>query len=382
MELIDNRFRIIKKIYTPEIADTYLTEDTQNGGALVDVKILLANKYISNVLFNMFKSEVLVIKELKFNGIPEYITSSEVEENGERYFYVASKHIEGKTLKELITDNKKLIDENFFKIGSNLLKILEYLESKKVIHKSINPENIIIDDNLNVFLINFGAIRNKLNSGRTIEPVIGNINLMPNEQKLGFTTGRSDQYALGIVFVGLISQNMVDTNSVKDKSVIDNVLKSITIDENLRSFLKIMINNDSTERFQSIKHALEVFNKISNGEEVEIKVRKVNQNKAEDDYIANQIVKNELFYAEIDNDKYRKKNRKSYKMFFYLMFFVIWGYILYHFLGSLMTTVEKPRRYNGSYRNHYRKNYKKVNTNKKRIILDTYKRSDFEKGKK
>ena len=37
MEIIDNRFRVIKKIYNSEIADTYLTEDIDNNDKLVDV---------------------------------------------------------------------------------------------------------------------------------------------------------------------------------------------------------------------------------------------------------------------------------------------------------------------------------------------------------
>ncbi len=386
MELIDNRFRVIKKIYSPEIAEIYLTEDIQNGNDLVDIKILIMTKYINNILFNMFKSEVLVIKELNYNGIPKYIMANELEENGERYFYIASKHIEGKTLRELITDNKKLIDENFFKIGNQLLKILEYLESKKVIHKSINSENILIDEKLNVYLINFGAIRNKLNSGRTIEPIIGDSNLMPNEQKLGFTTTRSDQYALGIVFLSMISQNMVNVDSIKDKSVIDNILFSVTTDENLREFIKIMINNDSTERFTNIKYALDLFHKIANGEKVEIKVKKNNSNEIEDDYIASQIVKNEQFYAEIDNDKYGKKSRKSYKFLFSLIFFIIWGYVIYYFLGTLMLGIENPNTYQKNYKNGYQKKYqnknKKVKSNRKKIILDTYKKSDIDKGRK
>lgn len=382
MELIDNRFRVIKKIYSPEIAETYLTEDIQNGNALVDIKILIMNKYINNILFNMFKSEVLVIKELKYSGIPKYIMANEIEENGEKYFYIAYEHINGKTLKELISNDKKFIDDNFFKIGLQLLKILEYLEDKKVIHKSIYIENIIIDDSLNVYLTNFGAITNKLNSGRTIEPIMGKPNLMPNEQKLGFTTTRTDQYALGIVFVSMISQNMVNTDSIKDKSVIDEILISVTTDEKLRNFIKIMINNDSTERFISIKHALDLFHKIANGEEVEIKVKKNNSNAIEDDYIASQIVKNEQFYAEIDDDKYSKKSRKSYKFLFYLIFLIIWGYIIYYFLGSLMLNLEGQNTYQKNYKNRYKNKYqyKKVKATKKKIKLDTYKKSDIDNG--
>jgi hypothetical protein len=203
---------------------------------------------------------------------------------------------------------------------------------------------------------------------------------MPREQKLGVTTNRRDQYSLAMVFTLIISQNMIDIDSIKNKSVIDNMLESVTIDENLRNFIKIMINDDSTERFQSIEHALNLFNKISSGEEVEIKIKKVSKNATEDDYIAKQIVKNEMFYAEIDDDKYGKKNKKSYKALFYIVFFSLWIYGIYHFIGSLMLRVEEPRHY-GNRKNNYNR-YRKNKTKQNKIKLDTYNRADIDKGKK
>jgi serine/threonine-protein kinase len=365
MELIDNRFRIIKKIYTPEIADTYLTEDTLNNNKLVDVKILIKTKYINNMLFNMFKSEVIVIKDLNHSGIVKYIHSSDVDDV-ERYFYVATEHVDGVSLKELMVSDSDLITSKFSEITIKLLEIMGYLESKNIIHKSISSENIIVDKNFNLYLTNFGAIQNKLKSGRAIDPIIGDFDLMPNEQKLGFTTLKSDQYVLGILLLNIISLNMMNGEIIKKKNIKEVLLPSISISEKLRKFLEIMINNDSTERFISINYALEVFKKIEANEEISISSGHKNvQNNIEDEYIAEQIVKNEYFYTEIEHnqklDKYKKRN---YKMLFYFIFFMFWGYFIYNFIGSFMKSVKPSNPYQKS-------QYKKVD-----VLLDVYKRDN------
>jgi len=361
MELIDNRFRIIKKLYSPEIADIFLTEDIQNNNILVDVKILVVTKYINNILFNMFKSEVIILRNIKHKAIPEYITSNEVDD-GEKYFYIAYQHIEGISLNNLMIEKKDYINDNFFNIAIKLFDILEYLESQKVIHKSIYAENIIIDDDFNVYLTGFGAILNKLNSGRTIEPIIGKHDLMPNEQKLGFVTPKTDQYALGVLLINLLAIDMMKGEVIKTITVLRSVLSSITIDENLRLFLKILVNSDSTERFISMKYAFDIFKKLELKEDVLVTNGHNSGNDTEEEYIANQIVKNEQFYAEYKNTEFKKINKSNGgRLFIYLLFFALWGYIIYYFLGIFMTTVEKPK-------------YRYLRHKKNDILLDVYKR--------
>ena len=353
MEIIDNRFRVIKKIYNSEIADTYLTEDVDNNDKLVDVKILIVNKYINNTLFNMFKIETLVIRDLEFDGLPKYITHNEVEDD-EKYFYVASEHIKGISLKELLTNDFDKVKDNFFEIVTKLLDILEYMEGKRIIHKTISSENILLDDNLNPYLINFGAIRNKLNSGRAIEPVIGNTKFMPTEQKLGFANPRSDQYALGYLLIDMLLK--YNKNTLKES--VDSLNNLGYIPPNLKEFIKILINKDSTERFVTIEQAKTIFNKIKNNEDVNIDSGHTDnyKNDAEDEFIARKIVETENSYMEIEKHS-NKKGGKGTKILLYLAFLGFWIYLIYYMLGFLVNMVEIEDK---SYKNYHKKSDKLI----------------------
>ena len=361
MEVIDNRFRIIKKLYTSEIADTYLTEDTKNNNQLVDVKLLMVNKYISNVLFNMFKAETLVIKGMDHIGLPKYITSKELGTEDERFFYVAYKHPKGIVLKEYLEHNHYFIEKNYFEICFKVLSILEYLERKNILHKSISTENILVDDELNVSLINFGAIQNKLNSGRDIEPIIGNINFMPTEQKLGFATAKTDQYALGYLFIAMHIKKTLES----DIETLELFNKVNDINPNLRKFINILINKDSTERFVKIKNAKEIFEKIMNGEDVLVESGHLidSEKNLEDEYIAQKIVDNETAYRDIEANYGKKKEKKTSKLIYYLIFIAFWIYLVYYMLGFLVNMVEFEDK---SYKKYHRENNKK--------ILDVYKK--------
>jgi len=336
MEIIDNRFRVLKKVYSSEIANSYLAEDLENNDELVNVKLLLSTKYIDNMLFNMFKAESMAIKDLDFEGLPRYITHNEVEKE-EKYFYIASKYIEGRSLKSILIENPSLIKDNFFDIADKLINILEYLENKNIKHKSISLENVLIDEELNVSLINIAAINNKLNSGRDIKPIIGNTKFMPNEQKLGYVTLKSDQYALGFLLILILVDDM--NLNIEDLRTSFNSLESIN--KNLKDFINILVRKDATERFLSIKYAKEIFYKIKNNEDVLVTSgQNLNQKKeTEDIYIAEKILETEKFYMDLETGKDKKTKRIATKVFAYLAFVFFWLYLIYIMLGYLIETI-------------------------------------------
>lgn len=62
--------------------------------------------------------------------------------------------IEGKTLDQYKIS--EFPEDAKLSIVKELSSVLEYIHSQKFIHKNLEPENIIIDDNLHIYVINFG----------------------------------------------------------------------------------------------------------------------------------------------------------------------------------------------------------------------------------
>ena len=65
-----------------------------------------------------------------------------------------------------------------------------------VIHRDINPKNLVLDTRGKIYLVNFD-IAMRYDSGKDDDTVLGTKGYAPPEQYAGHTDPRSDLYALG-----------------------------------------------------------------------------------------------------------------------------------------------------------------------------------------
>lgn len=93
-----------------------------------------------------------------------------------------------------------------------ILKALAYAHHNNVIHRDIKPENILIDDNNNVKILDFGIAqfyeeKNEPTNLTTSGTVMGTYNYMSPEQRESSenVTERSDLYSVGVVMYELFT---------------------------------------------------------------------------------------------------------------------------------------------------------------------------------
>jgi len=93
-----------------------------------------------------------------------------------------------------------------------LLKALSYAHQNNVIHRDIKPENILIDENGNVKILDFGIAqfyeeKKPLTNQTTSGTVMGTYNYMSPEQRESSdnVTQRSDLYSVGVVMYELFT---------------------------------------------------------------------------------------------------------------------------------------------------------------------------------
>ena len=73
-------------------------------------------------------------------------------------YYMATEFIKGKSLKEYLKDSP-IAEESCVVIGCELAKAFTYMKKMGVIHRDIKPENILISDNDEVILVDFGLAK-------------------------------------------------------------------------------------------------------------------------------------------------------------------------------------------------------------------------------
>jgi serine/threonine protein kinase len=97
-------------------------------------------------------AEITILRDLTHDNISQLHGVFETE----HYIYLVQQLIKGETLQDKLEKNLKLEEIHYKNIMSNLIHTLSYLASKGVMHRDLNPHNIIIDENDHVTIIDFG----------------------------------------------------------------------------------------------------------------------------------------------------------------------------------------------------------------------------------
>lgn len=150
-----------------------------------------------------FRREALTLAKLTHSGIVQIY---DLLDDGERMILVMEL-IKGGTLESLIETTAPLSVPEACRMINSICETLEHVHQKGIVHRDLKPANILIDDQHNLKVTDFGLARLLLESGLTLDgSIMGSPNYMSPEQASGRATDfRSDIYALGILFYELLS---------------------------------------------------------------------------------------------------------------------------------------------------------------------------------
>ncbi|MHC5827157.1 MAG: protein kinase domain-containing protein, partial [Nostoc sp.] len=153
----------------------------------------------------LFDTEAQVLYKLgTHDRIPQLLAY--FEENAE--FYLVQELIEGHDLSQELTPGKTLSQDQVISLLQELLTILEFVHQQNVIHRDVNPRNILRrQPDGKLILIDFGAVKQITTQiitpqGQTQATVaIGTPGYIPGEQAHGTPKLSSDIYATGIIAI-------------------------------------------------------------------------------------------------------------------------------------------------------------------------------------
>lgn len=212
--LLANCYRIIQKIGSGGFGDTFLAEDTHlpSGRTCVikQLRPINNNLQVYQLVKERFQREAAILEDLGNNHRQIPTLYAYFEEGGQ--FYLVQEYIQGETLSCLVEKQGRLSESFVKEIILKLLVVLEYIQSKRVIHRDLKPDNIIIRQAEGMpILIDFGAVRETMgtvmssSSNSTNSIVIGTPGFMPPEQSIGRPVFSSDLYALGLTAIYLLT---------------------------------------------------------------------------------------------------------------------------------------------------------------------------------
>ncbi|NER51421.1 MAG: serine/threonine protein kinase, partial [Symploca sp. SIO1A3] len=177
-EIIAQRYRILEILGEGGIGITYAAKDLQTD-ELVALKVLSLRQLDNFKVLELFEREVQILAQLNHPGIPRYLDYFQIDQHRNQFFYLVQQLAEGQSLAVLVENGWQPDKAEVQHIATQILEILVYLQqlTPPVIHRDIKPQNIIRQDNGQVFLVDFGAVQdvyhNTLTAGSTVVGTYG-----------------------------------------------------------------------------------------------------------------------------------------------------------------------------------------------------------------
>jgi len=227
-QVLCDRYQLQKQLGHNAGRQTWLAMDTQaSPPTAVVVKLLAFNPQMQWDELKLFQREAQVLKNLNHLRIPKYLdyfsvddveadleASSIDKENSDKsnvsglpWFALVQEYIPGSSLKQLLEQGKRFKENQVRHFAEDLLKILIDLHelSPPVLHRDIKPSNLILGENNQIYLVDFGAVQDKAKAEGVTFTVVGTSGYAPPEQLWGKAVPASDLYALGATLIHLLT---------------------------------------------------------------------------------------------------------------------------------------------------------------------------------
>ncbi|MEG0438114.1 MAG: Stk1 family PASTA domain-containing Ser/Thr kinase [Solibacillus sp.] len=199
---ISSRYKILQLIGGGGMSNVYLAHDIILNRD-VAIKILRYDFSNEEELHRRFQREALSATSLTH---PNIVSIYDVGEDGDMH-YIVMEYIKGKTLKQYIQEFSPLSPARSVHIMKQLTSAMSQAHENGIIHRDIKPQNILMDEEGNVKITDFGiATSLGATSYTQTNSVIGTVHyLSPEQARGGIASMKSDIYALGIVLYELLT---------------------------------------------------------------------------------------------------------------------------------------------------------------------------------
>lgn len=199
---IGHRYRIIRSLGEGGMANVYLAHDMVLDRD-VSVKLLRLDLRDDPSTKRRFHREAMAATQL---NDPHIVGIYDVgEDHGLQYMVM--QYVNGTDLKAYIKKHYPIPLPQVIDIMEQVLSAVATAHAHGIIHRDLKPQNILIDENKNVKITDFGiAVAVSQDSLTQTNTLMGSVHYLSPEQARGsIATKQSDIYSLGIILFELLT---------------------------------------------------------------------------------------------------------------------------------------------------------------------------------
>jgi serine/threonine protein kinase len=266
---LNGRYRVISALGTGGFGTTYLAEDQHRPGnprcVVKQLELNSDNAQLVNVTRRLFNTEAETLQKISdHEQIPELLASFEVEGQ----FFLVQEFIPGPSLVTEILSDQALPEPRVTKLLRDVLKVLEFVHARGVVHRNLKADNLIHHQQLDKWvLINFGSEKalkeissqlmgQKKGSATAFTPP----SHRANEPNVSPSSASSDIYALGMICLQALTG--MPTSEIERDPKTGEICwpAEITshVSSKLRNTISKMVFHDPKQRYASATEVLQV----------------------------------------------------------------------------------------------------------------------------
>ncbi|WP_406287359.1 Stk1 family PASTA domain-containing Ser/Thr kinase [Embleya sp. NBC_00896] len=201
--LLDGRYRVDARVAAGGMATVYRALDTRLDRT-VALKVMHAGLAQDPEFTRRFILEAKAAARLSH---PNVVNVFDQGTDG-AVAYLAMEYVEGRTLRELLTDLGNMTPREAFGVLEPMLAALAAAHRAGFVHRDVKPENVLISDDGGIKLGDFGLARATTTTATaaTGKVLVGTVAyLAPEQVERGESTPRSDVYAAGVVLYEMLT---------------------------------------------------------------------------------------------------------------------------------------------------------------------------------
>jgi len=198
-------FTVQKVIYSGTRSHLYLVTHPNHEGRFV-LKAPSANFAEDAQYLEGFMREEWVGRRIDNKGVMKILAKDEKSQ----FLYHVCEYIEGQTLRQWMYDNPQPSLEKIRSITQSIIQSLRAFQRLGMVHRDLKPENVLIDENEQIKLIDFGTVQvsglNEISSPLHEECPVGSVDYIAPEYLMNQKgTYRSDLFSLGVIIYEMVT---------------------------------------------------------------------------------------------------------------------------------------------------------------------------------
>lgn len=259
------KYIIKKKLGSGGFGTVYLAEDT----ILKTLRALKIPHRVGSKEGDLLEESIVQTKLLDHPNIVKLLTVDIIE----HHIIMVMEYINGTDLEKILDDEHKLSIKISLTYFYQILSALDFAQKHKVIHRDIRPSNVLLDENNNIKITDFGTSI-FLSEKQYATTKIGSPPYMAPEQFEGKAVFASDIYSAGCLFYEMVTgfppivmaNPMEIYKRAKAGDIVPLIKKNPSVSKDLNWIIMKTLSPDLSKRYKTSIEIIDELNSLNSKE--------------------------------------------------------------------------------------------------------------------